>query len=176
MFKQFYPETSEFSAASHPDSNKTLFSVKPYFRAAPDENISLNEGETGVLKCQFGGSPQPIISWERSNGKKISQKMIETGDGTLKIPDLSVEDQDIYICRASNSAGVISNEISLRIRRGPKFVIKPQNKTVKIGEEVQFEWWVFEILIGGRRMAAQALRADRLFDELEFNNENTVGL
>jgi len=68
--------------------------------------------------------------------------MIETGDGTLKIPDLSVEDQDIYICRASNSAGVISNEISLRIRRGPKFVIKPQNKTVKIGEEVQFEWWV----------------------------------
>ena len=26
------------------------------------------------------------------------------------------------------------------------------------------------------RMAAQALRADRLFDELEFNNENTVGL
>ena len=102
--------------------------------------------------------------------------MIETGDGTLKIPDLSVEDQDIYICRASNSAGVISNEISLRIRRGPKFVIKPQNKTVKIGEEVQFEWWVFEILIGGRRMAAQAVRADRLFDELEFNNENTVGL
>ena len=105
--------------------------------------------------------------------------MIETGDGTLKIPDLSVEDQDIYICRASNSAGVISNEISLRIRRGPKFVIKPQNKTVKIGEEVQFEWWVSEILIGFEsvdRMAAQALRADRLFDELEFNNENTVGL
>ena len=89
--------------------------------------------------------------------------MIETGDGTLKIPDLSVEDQDIYICRASNSAGVISNEISLRIRRGPKFVIKPQNKTVKIGEEVQFEWWVSEILIGSDsgpselndRMAAQ---------------------
>ena len=105
--------------------------------------------------------------------------MIETGDGTLKIPDLSVEDQDIYICRASNSAGVISNEISLRIRRGPKFVIKPQNKTVKIGEEVQFEWWVSEILIGSElddRMAAQAMRADRLFDELEFNNENTVGL
>ena len=141
MFKQFFSVSSDLYilTVSHPNSIN-LFSVKPYFRAAPDENISLNEGETGVLKCQFGGSPQPIISWERSNGKKISQKMIETGDGTLKIPDLSVEDQDIYICRASNSAGVISNEISLRIRRGPKFVIKPQNKTVKIGEEVQFEW------------------------------------
>ena len=99
--------------------------------------------------------------------------MIETGDGTLKIPNLSVDDQDIYICRASNSAGVISNEISLRIRRGPKFVVKPQNKTVKIGEEVQFEWWVVTTDHRNRRTTA---RADRLFDELEFNNENTVGL
>ena len=100
--------------------------------------------------------------------------MIETGDGTLKIPNLSVDDQDIYICRASNSAGVISNEISLRIRRGPKFVIRPQNKTVKIGEEVQFEWWVQ--IITDNRNRRTAAQADRLFDELEFNNENTVGL
>ena len=100
--------------------------------------------------------------------------MIETGDGTLKIPNLSVDDQDIYICRASNSAGVISNEISLRIRRGPKFVIRPQNKTVKIGEEVQFEWWVQ--IITDHRNRRTAAQADRLFDELEFNNENTVGL
>ena len=94
-----------------------------------------------MLKCQFGGRPAPLIKWEKRNGK-IPTTAVETSDGTLRIPDLTRNDQGVYTCTASNKAGLLSGQVSLKIRQRPRLIVKPENKTVKVGEEVQFQWLV----------------------------------
>ena len=79
--------------------------------------------------------------WEKRNGN-IPTNAVETSDGTLKIPNLTKEHQGLYICTASNKAGYLSGQVSLKIRQRPRLVVKPENKTVKVGEEVQFRWSV----------------------------------
>ena len=115
------------------------YSVKPYLRAPPETTKLLTEGETGRLKCQFGGNPTPRISWSRVEGQ-IPSKSIEQANGTLVIPNLSAADQGTYKCEAKNAVGKKSSQISVKIRRGPKFTRLPIDRQAKVGDDVAFEW------------------------------------
>ena len=71
---------------------------------------------------------------------EVSPKAIEQSNGTLIIPNLTIGDQGSYRCEAKNAVGKKSTQISVKIRRGPKFTRLPIDRQAKVGDGVEFEW------------------------------------
>ena len=112
-----------------------IFPVPPFILKAP-ENASVEAGEEAVFSCVVGGDPKPQIRWERQGGRVSYVQATEEDAAVLRIKNVSQADAGKYVCQAENIAGELASPAFLNIQVPPVFVIRPQDKLVRLGDDV----------------------------------------
>ena len=91
--------------------------MAPGINAAP-ASLTAVMGNTATLRCTATGDPIPVQSWSR-NGITLtsgSRFQISADGQVLTITDVrEEEDEGVYICHASNSAGTDSATVTLNV-------------------------------------------------------------
>ena len=91
-----------------------VFSL-PKFIIRPPHSVSKISGGDLSLNCSAVGEPTPTISWERSEGDWVEERM-KVSRGTLKISVLSEDDSGIYICEAKLPYYTIQTRTELKVK------------------------------------------------------------
>ena len=100
--------------------------------ASMEEEFVTQEFENVVLHCQVTGQPDPKLRWYKN------QELLESGSkyrmegSKLTIRSISITDQAVYQCEASNNAGVATAEVSLSVLQAPKLEGQWDNKVTTI--------------------------------------------
>lgn len=89
----------------------------PKFVTKPPSSITKHPGESMSLICSATGESVPLISWKRSAGAWVEQRM-KVQDGTLKITGLVKADSGIYICEARSPHFTIEARTYLEVKDG----------------------------------------------------------
>ena len=71
------------------------------------------EGEGVRLECVAFGYPVPRYNWTRRGGDLPRATQLTNFDRVLTLPEVRVEDEGEYVCRASNSK--LSSEASVTL-------------------------------------------------------------
>lgn len=106
--------------------------------------------ETVTIECSVDGQPNPSIAWFK-DGKPLfpGPNVMMSYDGesaTLKLSNLTLQDQARYTCVAANSAGEAKSSTKINVidssmqRSGeaPKFHAHLKDKDAKDGDKVTF--------------------------------------
>ena len=96
----------------------------------------MEAGEEAVFSCVVGGDPKPQIRWERQGGRVSYVQATEEDAAVLRIKNVSQADAGKYVCQAENIAGELASPAFLNIQVPPVFVIRPQDKLVRLGDDV----------------------------------------
>ncbi|XP_068150662.1 LOW QUALITY PROTEIN: roundabout homolog 2 [Drosophila tropicalis] len=114
--------------------------VRPFLIRGP-QNQTAVVGSSVVFQCRIGGDPLPDVLWRRaaSGGHMPLSRVRILEDRSLKLDDVTLEDMGEYSCEADNAVGSITATSVLTVHAPPKFVIRPKNQLVEIGDEVLFE-------------------------------------
>nr|QWT43346.1 fibroblast growth factor receptor 1 [Alitta virens] len=106
-------------------------------------------GGSVEFKCKAVGRPKPTITWLK-NGKHFTSRpygKILTRRWSLKMDDLTEDDDGNYTCVVSNMHGSINwthtLDVVLRLPYKPVIVRHPENQTVAIGGTAVFECRLF---------------------------------
>ncbi|XP_024151393.1 immunoglobulin superfamily DCC subclass member 4 isoform X2 [Oryzias melastigma] len=100
------------------------------------------------FECHIEGIPTPVITWEKDKVAITDVKrFISLPNGVLQILEVTKQDEGLYRCVASNSAGKeISDEARLTVTTGSNealsplvIVARPQNVTVMLGHPAVME-------------------------------------
>jgi len=91
-----------------------VFSL-PKFIIRPTHSVSKISGSDLSLNCSAIGDPTPTISWKRSKGVWVEERM-KVSRGTLKISTLSEGDSGIYICEAKVPYYTIQTRTELKVK------------------------------------------------------------
>ncbi|XP_037532331.1 triple functional domain protein [Nematolebias whitei] len=113
------------------DNLSTKVSVKllnpNYISDAPPEflvplaDASCESGDDATLRCKVCGRPRAAVSWHGpddnilSNDGRYSITYSETGEASLHVLGVSLEDRGVYTCVASNIAGTVASSASLMV-------------------------------------------------------------
>ncbi|VDP85158.1 unnamed protein product [Echinostoma caproni] len=82
----------------------------------------VTEGESLTLVCEAQGSPAPMISWTRANGRPLSlpgfpQRIYNS---TLYLPKVARDDRGVYRCYAVNNvAGSAQYDVMVEVNYAP---------------------------------------------------------
>ena len=114
----------------------SAFNTVPPFVVKTPDNASLEAGEEAVFSCVVGGDPSPRIRWIKQDGKLNYVQKEEEDAAILRIKNVTEGDAGKYLCHAENIAGQISSEVFLTIKVAPMFIIRPQDKMVRVGDDV----------------------------------------
>ncbi|CAH1403032.1 unnamed protein product [Nezara viridula] len=97
----------------------------------PREN-TINEGTTYIIKCRVESLVPTTVKMYKKNDPQVQkvQNMKQTGDVYFEIRNISIKDEGVYICAASNVAGSKLKEIKVNIKAKPP--------VVSVKEEVLF--------------------------------------
>ena len=90
----------------------------PIFTKVPPSLATPVQFSTFRVVCQAEGFPPPMLKWTRS-GMSLPVGKTEVKDGTLTITDLSLADNGLYVCEATNSMGTKKTRINLGVQRAP---------------------------------------------------------
>ncbi|GLV33689.1 Peroxidasin [Carabus blaptoides fortunei] len=102
----------------------------PLFTVHP-ENLRIKTGARAVLECLAVGSPNPTITWYKSDrpirvGGRIQ---IEADNSRLIINDVKESDSGLYVCQARNILGFreVSADIDVKraVENPPRFIYQP---------------------------------------------------
>ena len=96
------------------------------------------EKQNITIACTATGQPQPSITWSKSVGSvpKGRNKVI---NGALTIHNVTKKDRGIYICRAENILGSVSDTVLLMVFYPLRFkVLPPRVVTPSIGYTIRF--------------------------------------
>ncbi|XP_068104310.1 neural cell adhesion molecule L1 isoform X2 [Hyperolius riggenbachi] len=108
----------------------------------PDRmNYSAVENTDVVLHCKFFGSPAPVIHWYNRDMMSVMNKdgfEILTS-GSMRITDVSIEDEGTYYCTAANIKGNVTVSAYLDIRNATQIVSPPEMQRVRKGGKASFE-------------------------------------
>ncbi|XP_050293568.1 contactin isoform X2 [Anthonomus grandis grandis] len=125
-----------FSLRVNPHSNyQNLKFANNFPKAFPDTPIA---GKEVRLECVAFGYPVPSYNWTRKEGASFPRNSYFTSfNRVLVIPNVHVEDEGEYICRAYNDRKMIENSVILNIQAEPNFTIPLTDKHIdKKGELV----------------------------------------
>lgn len=90
----------------------------PFFIEEPQFQ-NLAEGETAVIQCKAGGTPEPMIQWVH-NGKPIEQAEYnprrQVSANAIVITDLVKKDTGNYGCNATNSNGYVYKDVYINVQ------------------------------------------------------------
>jgi len=111
------------------------------------ESVSVNEGETATLACQYVAYPAPdTVKWFRNDTEEVlttETTHIETThtSSTLRIFDTQLtQNNSTYVVKVKNELGeAVSNKAKLVVSSGPAFVEEPANKSTLRDKETRFE-------------------------------------
>ncbi|KAH9512631.1 hypothetical protein Btru_038990 [Bulinus truncatus] len=97
-------------------------------------------GNSATLECYFAGLPTPTISWKDNKNNDVSKKSgkFEIGNTghSLRMKDVTEEDEGMFRCEATNSAGRDKLDIQFNVTSRPMHdssldsKICPESKTV----------------------------------------------
>ncbi|XP_055701010.1 peroxidasin isoform X2 [Phlebotomus papatasi] len=90
-----------------------------------------------VLHCRATGDPQPNVIWSlNATPLELSVRRRVFPNGTLYIHPSTSGDSGTYKCDVSNKYETISSSAEVMVDVIPRFVVTPENRTAKVGEEV----------------------------------------
>ncbi|VDO31478.1 unnamed protein product [Haemonchus placei] len=96
------------------------------------------EGKLASIECAAEGHPPPVISWLR-NGIRVESGIqgvrYDTEDKMLIITDVQSSDSGIYVCEATNEAGIARQAYTLEVL-GRSRAVK-ERRAEKSGNVVQ---------------------------------------
>ena len=102
------------------------------------QTLMTEEKQNITIICTATGQPQPSITWSKSVGSvpKGRNKVI---NGALTIHNVTKKDRGIYICRAENILGSVSDTVLLLVFSPLRFkVLPPRVVTPLIGYTIRF--------------------------------------
>ncbi|XP_022083671.1 hemicentin-2-like isoform X2 [Acanthaster planci] len=131
----FYQCMAENDAGVAEASAKITVMARPQITQMP-LNMTLNRGDPFELICQATGSPQPRVTWERKDGKRVLMRRSES-TALLSQESASTSDAGIYYCKATNSLGSTTQMVHVRVLV-PLTLYQPptRNMTGNLGEAV----------------------------------------
>ncbi|XP_046682308.1 contactin isoform X2 [Homalodisca vitripennis] len=110
----------------HPHSNHQQLKFPNNFpKAFPEAPVA---GKEVRLECVAFGYPVPSYNWTRRGSALPRQAIFASYNRVLLIPNVQVEDQGEYICRATNDRASIHNSVVLSIQAEPNFTIPLTDK------------------------------------------------
>lgn len=120
----------------------TIAVLRDDFRAEPHD-VKVASGEPATLECSSPkGVPDPGIHWTKDGQTldvEVNGRIMVGNSGDLKILESLPTDSGVYRCIASNLAGERqSRPATLLVLRRPHFLVKPNNITALIGQNVEF--------------------------------------
>ena len=89
----------------------------PKFITKPPSSITKHPGESLSFNCSATGDSVPLISWKRTKGAWIEERM-KVQEGILKISGLVKADSGIYICEAKTPHFTIEARAHLEVKEG----------------------------------------------------------
>uniref|UniRef100_A0A8C2XME6 non-specific serine/threonine protein kinase n=1 Tax=Cyclopterus lumpus TaxID=8103 RepID=A0A8C2XME6_CYCLU len=104
-----------------PNSFALSVSVSPPEFLLPVSDVACEGGDCVTLRCKACARPRASVTWRGpdnntlSNNGQYSITYSETGEATLRILGVSVEDSGVYTCVATNVAGSVTSSASLRV-------------------------------------------------------------
>lgn len=100
--------------------------------------VKLNENSV-AFHCIAKGYPKPHIVW-LFNGERIllNERISIHKNGSIVIKNIKNSDAGSYTCQAENINGKITVSVPLEVMVPPAFIVVPKDKTVKIGDNVDF--------------------------------------
>jgi peroxidase len=115
---------------------------QPVLTTIPPTSAVVTVDNSIVLPCSAVGQPKPKIVWFK-NGKKLSisndHYSLVKRSSDLKITDAIVDDEGLYVCRASNKNGWVSTSTLLSVHAAPEFIEAPQHRSLALGHSAQFQ-------------------------------------
>ncbi|XP_043281864.1 Down syndrome cell adhesion molecule-like protein Dscam2 isoform X2 [Venturia canescens] len=100
-------------------------------------------GETIVLFCISQGFPPPMYLWFRESvsGSEVivNSERVRSRAGVLVLQSARIEDAGRYVCHANNSAGSERVELEVSIISALSIHLAPQQVTVDLGKNAQFQ-------------------------------------
>ncbi|RVE53566.1 hypothetical protein evm_001707 [Chilo suppressalis] len=120
----------------------TIAVLRDEFRTEP-RDVKVASGEPALLECSGPkGVPDPSVHWIKDGHsldvEQIGRISVVDG-GNLKIFESLPSDSGVYRCVASNVAGERqSRPATLLVLRRPHFLVKPNNITALIGQNIEF--------------------------------------
>ncbi|TKR80918.1 hypothetical protein L596_014894 [Steinernema carpocapsae] len=96
--------------------------------------VQVTEGQITEMVCQAQGEPAPVISWQR-NGVRVETGIRYIAEGNvLKVIDTRTADSGIYVCVATNEAGIDQQAFTLEVQVPPRITItSPAESMVPVG-------------------------------------------
>ena len=95
------------------------------------------ENQKVTISCTVTGQPPPKITWSKAGGS-VTVGRIHVQDGTLKIFKVTRKDGGIYICKAENILGSVTDSAQLIVYSPLRFtVLPPQEVTPYTGSTLR---------------------------------------
>ena len=99
--------------------------------------LRAEEKQKVTISCTATGQPSPRITWSKAGGS-LPGGRIHVQDGTLKIFKVTRKDGGIYICKAENILGSVTDTAQLIVYSPLRFrVLPPQQVTPVIGSTLR---------------------------------------
>ncbi|XP_043557343.1 neural cell adhesion molecule 2-like isoform X3 [Chiloscyllium plagiosum] len=100
-------------------------------------NATADRQESVTLTCTATGSPEPDISWYR-DGRLIEDddKYVSKRSTELTIRNIAQEDTGAYICRATNKAGTVEEQLSVKVFVPPHITLLKNETATENGHVV----------------------------------------
>ncbi|KAI5644534.1 immunoglobulin i-set domain-containing protein [Phthorimaea operculella] len=121
----------------------TIAVLRDDFRTEP-RDVKVAGGESALLECTAPrGVPEPSVHWTKDGHtldvEEVNGRMSIIDGGNLKILESLPSDSGVYRCVASNAAGERqSRPATLLVLRRPHFLVKPNNITALLGQNIEF--------------------------------------
>ena len=82
--------------------------------------MTVRAGLVARLECTASGQPQPQIAWQKDGGNDFPaarerRMRVMQADDAFSIIQVKSEDEGVYSCMASNAAGTIVANATLRV-------------------------------------------------------------
>nr|XP_024214409.1 hemicentin-1-like isoform X2 [Halyomorpha halys] len=108
---------------------------------------TFDEGTTRTIKCRVESLVPTTVKMYRKNDPQVQQvqNMKQTGDVFLELRNISVKDEGIYICSASNVAGNKLKEIKVNIQAKPPVVSVKDEVLYTLRNKVLIPCFVYSV-------------------------------
>ncbi|XP_060108530.1 neural cell adhesion molecule L1 [Heteronotia binoei] len=103
----------------------------------PSSHMAL-QGNSLLLECIPEGFPTPTVEWVYKDGlMPLNRAIIENFNRTLRIEDVTEEDDGEYQCIARNSEGYTQHTYHVTVEAAPYWTKEPQSHLYGPGENVR---------------------------------------